>query len=302
MIPALGLDLGASGIRAWHEELADPIEINTAAPEEDRHQQAVLLAKEVSERLSKGFESVCLGLSGFSSLNVDKQELATQLAEIFGAKKVIVTSDMVTPHYSNFGESDGIVAAVGTGTLFFGVSPKGQARIDGLGATLGDYGSAYWIGREAIRRSSREFELGNKTSLFDALQTNLGDYYSWPKKIAAGELKTFEIAQLSRLVNEGAENNDGIAEEILDDATELIAESIIALSKRLDVKNVALTGGVIKSEILQKNLLKTLEQHNLQTSLGSGSAVVGSFQLAKHFDSPRIRFLESEGQLYRFGA
>lgn len=212
----------------------------------------------------------------------------------------LVTSDMVTPHYSHFGEDDGIVAAVGTGTLFFAVSGENQARIDGLGAMLGYNGSAYWIGREALRRSSRQYELGNPSWLIDQLQQIFGKYSQWPKKFASGELKTFEIAQLSKLVAKGAELEDSLSLEIIDQAAELIAESIIALSKKLAVDDVALTGGVLKSKLILERVTKLLEQHSLHSTLMSGSAVIGSFQLAKHFESPRIRFLESQQQLFRW--
>lgn len=300
MTSALGLDLGASGIRAWHVDSVEPIHVDAAAPENDRHGQAELLITEVSEILRSNYQNVCLGLSGFNSLNIDKQKLAEKIAELFSATKVIVTSDMVTPHYSHFGEDDGIVAAVGTGTLFFAVSGENQARIDGLGAMLGDNGSAYWIGREALRRSSRQYELGNPSWLIDQLQQIFGKYSQWPKKFASGELKTFEIAQLSKLVAKGAELEDSLSLEIIDQAAELIAESIIALSKKLAVDDVALTGGVLKSKLILERVTKLLEQHSLHSTLMSGSAVIGSFQLAKHFESPRIRFLESQQQLFRW--
>lgn len=300
MSSALGLDLGASGIRAWQVDSVEPIQVDAAAPENDRHAQAVLLATEVSEILKSNYQNVCLGLSGFNSLNIDKQKLAEKLAELFSAEKVIVTSDMVTPHYSHFGETDGIVAAVGTGTLFFGVSGENQARIDGLGAMLGDYGSAYWIGREALRRSSRQQELGNQSWLIDQLQQMFGGYSQWPKKLASGELKTFEIAQLAKLVAEGAELEDSLSLEIIDQAAELIADSIIALSKKLGVSDVALTGGVMKSKLIFEKVVKLLEINSLQPTLLAGSAVVGSFHLAQNFDSPRIRFLESQQQLFRW--
>lgn len=299
MTSALGLDLGASGIRAWHGDLAEPIEVHAAAPENDRHDQAVLLATKVSEILEGKTSSVCLGLSGYSSLNIDKQKLAEKLAELFSAEKVILTSDMVTPHYSHFGESDGVVAAVGTGTLFFGVSGENQARIDGLGAVLGDYGSAYWIGREALRRSSRGHELGQQSWLFEQLQHMFDGYAQWPKKLASGELKTFEIAKLSSLVSEGAEKQDPLSLEIINQAAELISESIISLSKKLSVTDVALTGGVMKSNLIMKKVTKALHKQSLEAVSIEGSAVLGSFHLAKNFDSPRIRFLESEQQLMR---
>lgn len=300
MTSALGLDLGASGIRAISYEMDHSVSVTDAAPESDRHNQAVRLAGEVQEKLNKkSFDQVCLGLSGFSSLNVDKEELARAVGRLFSAKQIIVTSDMVTPHYAHFEEGDGVVAAVGTGTLFFGISDAKHARIDGLGATIGDFGSAHWIGREALRRSARNYELGKSDWLIGALEQRLGTYRGWPKMVAEGELKTYEIAGLSRVVGEGVFHNDQLSIEIATEAAEYVSNSVIALCNRLDVDQVALSGGVLRLEYLREMVVNALSGAGLKPTTSEAASVEGSLKIAQRLTSPRIDFLHSQQQLIR---
>lgn len=58
----------------------------------------------------------------------------------------------------------GIALIAGTGSVAWGISPAGaQARSGGWGHLLGDEGSAYWIGREAVRHVLRRQETGGGT-------------------------------------------------------------------------------------------------------------------------------------------
>jgi glucosamine kinase len=58
------------------------------------------------------------------------------------------------------GLSAGIAVIAGTGSVAWGVDPAGrQARSGGWGYLLGDEGSGYWVGREAVRRTLRNHQL-----------------------------------------------------------------------------------------------------------------------------------------------
>ncbi|MCC3268104.1 ATPase [Arthrobacter gengyunqii] len=55
----------------------------------------------------------------------------------------------------------GIALIAGTGSVAWGLSPAGEeARCGGWGYLLGDEGSGYWVGREAVRHTLRRFNLG----------------------------------------------------------------------------------------------------------------------------------------------
>jgi len=65
-----------------------------------------------------------------------------------------VLSDIELAHAWIFNGGDGIVLNAGTGAIAFGRRGKKTARAGGLGPLIGDDGSAFWIGREWLRRAA----------------------------------------------------------------------------------------------------------------------------------------------------
>jgi len=152
-------------------------------------------------------------MSGFSSLGVSAAAVTAEIRELFGAEAVI-TSDMVTAHYAHFGESEGVAVVIGTGALAFGIANRKAQRIDGLGASLGDFGSAYWIGLKAMRRAIRDSQLTGDSDLLSALEAQTGPAAEWPKRFARQEITEFEVASLSRKVSELSESGNQASLEI----------------------------------------------------------------------------------------
>ncbi len=72
------------------------------------------------------------------------------------------------------GTTTGVAVIAGTGSAAWGVNPAGgQARAGGWGYLLGDEGSGYWLGREAVRYSLRRMDSGDA---IDELTAALLDY------------------------------------------------------------------------------------------------------------------------------
>lgn len=72
--------------------------------------------------------------------------------------------------------SEGIAVIAGTGSVAWGTDASGhEARSGGWGYLLGDEGSGYWVGREAVRHTLRRFNLGlEQDSLDTALLRSCG--------------------------------------------------------------------------------------------------------------------------------
>ena len=66
-----------------------------------------------------------------------------------------VTGDADTARYGAFLGAPGIVVIAGTGSVALGWDGERFAYAGGHGYLLGDEGSAYWIGREAVRAALR---------------------------------------------------------------------------------------------------------------------------------------------------
>ena len=72
------------------------------------------------------------------------------------------------------GAIEGVAVIAGTGSAAWGVNAAGkQARAGGWGYLLGDEGSGYWLGREAVRHSLRRMDAGEPV---DELTASLLDY------------------------------------------------------------------------------------------------------------------------------
>ena len=71
-------------------------------------------------------------------------------------RHVQVISDTEAAYLGALGDTAGVLLLAGTGSMALGRDHRGRwARAGGLGPLLGDEGSAFWIGREWLRTSTR---------------------------------------------------------------------------------------------------------------------------------------------------
>lgn len=300
MTQHLGIDVGASGLRVFDDSSGNPIAtIDAPNSSKNREQDLVEALQSLSKQLPQlKAQSACIGMSGFSSLGVSAKQIADELARLLDADSLI-TSDMVTAHYAHFGESDGVAVVIGTGALAFGISGGKHLRIDGLGASLGDFGSAYWIGLKALRSSARASEISGEKELLTSLEEEVGDSASWPRLFAKHELTEFMVARLSRKVSQLGEQGNQLAAEILAEAGELAAESAIGCARRIGATQIGYGGSVLLgSKIMRDSFLSRLTDAVLDAEQLKSPSGVGAWQIADAGDSDRRKFLISEGLAY----
>ena len=64
-------------------------------------------------------------------------------------------SDLELAHAAAFGGRSGIIVMAGTGSVAYGRDEKSRARrAGGLGPLLGDEGSGFWVGRQALKSAA----------------------------------------------------------------------------------------------------------------------------------------------------
>lgn len=72
------------------------------------------------------------------------------------AARVSVMSDVEGAFHGALGDGPGVLVLAGTGSIVIGRDAGGRwARAGGLGPLIGDEGSAFWLGREWLRRTPR---------------------------------------------------------------------------------------------------------------------------------------------------
>lgn len=89
-----------------------------------------------------------LGLAGASELGA-----AERLRAALGFACIEVTGDVEAALSGAFRDADGIIAAIGTGSVYGGQIGGRMQRRGGYGFILGDEGSGAWLGRKALQRS-----------------------------------------------------------------------------------------------------------------------------------------------------
>jgi N-acetylglucosamine kinase-like BadF-type ATPase len=157
----------------------------------------------------------------------------------------------------------GILVIAGTGSIAYGVNAEGvTARAGGWGHRVGDEGSGYWIGRQAITAVLKAADgRGEPTSLSDYLLPYLGlaqveDLFNW----TYGEKYSVEkVGELSRLVSQAAAQGDSVAAGILQAASEELFHAARAVIHTLGLKEqpykMILQGGVLQNDERVRNPL-----------------------------------------------
>lgn len=204
-----------------------------------------LLADGIRDVLLK-FPSVCsvfCGISGASTGN--------NAAVIEGAlrEKYPAISFKVKTDSSNlFAMSDSVDMAVisGTGSVVFVKQEERYIRIGGWGYLLGDRGSAYDIGREALRVALLEEDsLGSPSLLTSLLKERLGTKrVSDSLSLIYSEGKPF-IASLASVVFRAYESGDKAAFAIISSATRGLAELLNTGITKYGAAPRAIAGGGI---------------------------------------------------------
>lgn len=111
-----------------------------------------------------------LGLAG-ASLSAPRDWIAAHLP----FKSARIVQDVETSLIGALNDQDGIIAAIGTGSVFASQRAGQRRIIGGWGLRLGDEASGAWIGRELCRAALRAIEAGGAQSpLIESLVLRLG--------------------------------------------------------------------------------------------------------------------------------
>lgn len=239
------------------------------------------------------FGSACFGMTG-------ETDIKTRiLKRIVRTEHLSVVHDSVNALAGATAGLPGIIVMGGTGSVARGVNEQGEeARVGGWTHIFGDEGSAYWIGRAAVRATLAEYDrMGPKTILTPMLFERLAvaSPYQLIEKYYAGTLTRDHLAGLSVQVDEAARQGDKVAEEILREAAHELAQyarAVIALifprsddpSHRASEQKflVCYAGGVFQSELLVKSFSDAVTRSDRRAEVRPAllAPVFGSLLLA----------------------
>lgn len=165
---------------------------------------------------------------------------------------VVPSSDHEIALTGAHGERRGVLVLAGTGSLACGANAAGDyVKVGGWGYLLGDEGSGYWIGLEALQAVVRAADgRGAVTSLSAVLLESLGlpdapTLISWLYR--SQKPRNADIAAMASLVLEQAGLGDMIAQNIVEAAARELALAARTVQHRLNREwlPVAFAGGLL---------------------------------------------------------
>ena len=192
-------------------------------------------------------EAMALGVAG-AGRPADRARLEALLRALPGFPQTIRVAQDVALLLPAAGLASGIAIVAGTGSSTFGVAPDGRTgTAGGWGYLLGDEGSAFAVGREALRAVGHAADgHGPPTSLTAAVSAQLG--LAQPRDLITAVYQSAAprttIASLAPLVSDAAQHGDAVAAQILADSAAALATSAVALARRLDLPPESAVVGV----------------------------------------------------------
>lgn len=177
---------------------------------------------------------VVLGLAGAGRPR-DQEAILSLLEPLHLEGRAWATSDGVIALVGGTGGRPGIVAISGTGSLVMGINDKGEIhRAGGWGPVIGDEGSGYDIGRQALQVAAQYQDGRGRWTLLSGFIQNhwkLAEFNSVLERLSTPMART-EIAALTGLVVESADLGDYSARKILRQAAQELARAIRAVGRR----------------------------------------------------------------------
>jgi glucosamine kinase len=266
----IGLDIGGTktrgvrfedGIPAADESVGSSNVQNVSREEAARH------LAELFARIGGGAVSRVYAGAGGIDTEADAAALAALIAPHAPGARITVVHDSRLLLAAG-GASTGVAVIGGTGSAAWGRNSLGEeARAGGWGYLLGDEGSGYWLGREAVRHSLRRMNQGREP---DELTTALLDScgVDEPNKLIAlfhsPATGRRYWAERARLVVDAAAAGHAASQEFVDQA----GRDLAGLAEQT-VRQLGIDGPVILGSGLGMNVPR------LQESFRSALAAAG---------------------------
>jgi len=200
--------------------------------------------------------SICLGMTGVTRGEQTQQTVEEIVREYVLPEHIYVCGDMEIALAGAAVLGPGILVYAGTGANTYGVDENGrEVRVGGWGYLIDDEGAGYDIGRQALKWVFRaEDGRGQPTLLREKLLAHFGcaTLGDLRRKVYKDDgLPRSEIAALARLVSEAAAEGDTVAQSILAQAGQILAETAVTAIRKMGKQDQPITvypaGGVFNA-------------------------------------------------------
>jgi N-acetylglucosamine kinase-like BadF-type ATPase len=197
--------------------------------------------------------ATCVGIAGVD--REDDARIVRGIMRRLGFRShTLVVNDALIALVAGVGSEPGVVIIAGTGSIAYGVNPDGHAaRAGGWGFVLGDEGSGFWIGREALMAVVREADgRGPRTGLTPLVLEHftLEQVSGLVREVYDRGLHRQAVAALGPVVERARAEGDVVAGEILRRASEELTRAAASVIERLQMRGstfqTVLSGGMFR--------------------------------------------------------
>lgn len=188
----------------------------------ERIQEALRAVLRAAPSTRDQIAGVGVGIAGASAEH-SADWLREVIAAVLPDVPVIASSDLEIALTGAHGQRYGALLLAGTGSAALAISEDGRsALVDGWGYLLGDEGSGFWLGQQALKAITLAADgRGPATRLVDAIlpHLNLSQPRGLIRWLYHGEqADTARIAGLAPLVLQVCDHGDDVAERIVEQA------------------------------------------------------------------------------------
>ena len=300
----MGIDGGGSNLRVAivdsEMETITIVRRGSANPNVIGRDQSAHLIQDAMQEALQAVENdvvgVGVGIAGASAVYASDW-LHEVIRAVLPDTTIAAASDIEIALVGAHGRREGILLLAGTGSVILGINAEGQMhQAGGWGYLLGDEGSGYWIGLQALKGLAKIFDgqFPSHTSLQQRIIGELQldrptDLIRWvygqkPSPVA-------EIAKFARMVLEEAEARDDYALGIIQNAATDLAHMVRTVIRVLNFTDpqIAFAGGLLETpNILSQSVSNQLGLEEFPTV--QYPPVIGAALLAKsRFESDRKR-------------
>jgi len=223
------------------------------------------------------------------------------IAAAFGKVPQRILNDVEAAHIGAFAGGPGILILSGTGSMAWARDVAGRShRVGGWGDTIGDEGSAYWIGRRVLSLVSQSLDgRAARTALSEAVFKELAIDRTNPMNGLEGWVFRLrnprsEIAALARIADRVAKGGDAGARTIFLEAAEALARHVTAIARLAGLaSDWSYAGGGFRSRVLREAVAARIGRPPQPPRLPpiGGALLAAALQAGWQLDAPWIERL-----------
>ncbi|HOY44026.1 MAG TPA: BadF/BadG/BcrA/BcrD ATPase family protein [bacterium] len=198
------------------------------------------------------------GLAG-AGRPADREAISAQVTSRGLARAHTIDTDASAALAGAFGGGPGIIVISGTGSICFGKDEKGTLyRCGGWGFKLGDEGSGYYIGQQALMAALKDLDgRGPETVLRGHYEKryHLASIDLIISQIYSDKIDRTEIASNAPAVFAAAQEGDAAARQIIESAGREIGRLVAGAAKRMGREGGEVAVALIGSIFNQRDVL-----------------------------------------------